>query len=659
MYVNSNSMKSKTILFFSFFLISSTSTFAYFTAIPTFKSCGLYIPYDSEVECRIFFKKQTESEWKNTYPPIYDQQSKEFRVSIVKLSENTFYDIKIEMLIAHVIDTVFTGSFKTWKSEVSIQKTIDIEQFKENSYYFINNVVGTEDGWIKIKSNSEINLENTSNVYAIGFSNCKYVILEGIKLSGGYKHGILIPESNSEIRIINCDISRWGRIPIIQNECGEYLDVKGERINNDAGIRIENSGNIVVERCYIHDPRGNANPWSGVVEMGPFAGSIYEYVHPGGPNAIYVKQSTGGIVIKNNDLIGAQLNRYNDVIETAKNGAEEGGFNKDSDIYGNMLAFCQDDAVELDGGQCNVRFFNNRMEQAYDGISTAPNMKGPSYIFNNIIFNLGSSNGVESTGVKNGGGIENTKGRQFLFHNTFVTTKNTVNGVGFGSGEKREMYMMTTRNNIFVSQSKISTSSKKGSGMSISDMHKSEHNDFDYDMIGNTTSNNGVGAIFAKAGSESHGVFSLPSFTNKENAVFTLLSNDAGIDKGIQLPNFYNSNNFSAPDMGAFEYNTASSLIPIRPLNIVSDKYFVKLKIGVPVTINLTIGELEQNTEIQICKSLDMDWLSVVPDKYTISSNSNIKLTLTATRSKEYRQLGILLVRISNGLSVPISLSAN
>lgn len=240
MYVNSNSMKSKTILFFSFFLISSTSTFAYFTAIPTFKSCGLYIPYDSEVECRIFFKKQTESEWKNTYPPIYDQQSKEFRVSIVKLSENTFYDIKIEMLIAHVIDTVFTGSFKTWKSEVSIQKTIDIEQFKENSYYFINNVVGTEDGWIKIKSNSEINLENTSNVYAIGFSNCKYVILEGIKLSGGYKHGILIPESNSEIRIINCDISRWGRIPIIQNECGEYLDVKGERINNDAGIRIEN-----------------------------------------------------------------------------------------------------------------------------------------------------------------------------------------------------------------------------------------------------------------------------------------------------------------------------------------------------------------------------------------------------------------------------------
>ncbi|MDD4490537.1 MAG: hypothetical protein PHD30_08580, partial [Paludibacter sp.] len=114
-----------------------------------------------------------------------------------------------------------------------------------------------------------------------------------------------------------------------------------------------------------------------------------------------------------------------------------------------------------------------------------------------------------------------------------------------------------------------------------------------------------------------------------------------------------------APDMGAFEYNTASSLIPIRPLNIVSDKYFVKLKIGVPVTINLTIGELEQSTEIQICKSLDMDWLSIVPDKYTISSNSNIKLTLTATRSKEYRQLGILLVRISNGLSVPISLSAN
>lgn len=49
-------------------------------------------------------------------------------------------------------------------------------------------------------------------------------------------------------------------------------------------------------------------------------------------------------------------------------------------MYENYLAFSQDDGLEMDGGQCNIRLYNNCIEQARVGISTAPNIKGPSYL---------------------------------------------------------------------------------------------------------------------------------------------------------------------------------------------------------------------------------------------------------------------------------------
>lgn len=45
-------------------------------------------------------------------------------------------------------------------------------------------------------------------------------------------------------------------------------------------------------------------------------------------------------------------------------------------------------------------YFDNRMEQTYCGISTAPNRKGPSYIFNNVIWNQGNSMGFVGNAIK-------------------------------------------------------------------------------------------------------------------------------------------------------------------------------------------------------------------------------------------------------------------
>lgn len=95
------------------------------------------------------------------------------------------------------------------------------------------------------------------------------------------------------------------------------------------------------------------------------------------------------------------FHRYDDVIGGGSNGSPEGGFNRDADIYGNFFINANDDAIELDGGQSNVRLYNNRMTMTYCGVSAAPCIVGPSYIFRNVFHDGGDSEFSHSVMLKN------------------------------------------------------------------------------------------------------------------------------------------------------------------------------------------------------------------------------------------------------------------
>ncbi len=68
---------------------------------------------------------------------------------------------------------------------------------------------------------------------------------------------------------------------------------------------------------------------------------------------------------------------WNDAIESIANGEVSGGPYRDTDIYGNVLAFSNDDGTELDGGQISVRYWHNWIDRARCGISCVPNLSGP------------------------------------------------------------------------------------------------------------------------------------------------------------------------------------------------------------------------------------------------------------------------------------------
>jgi hypothetical protein len=646
-----------------FSIICSISSYANLVVKPTFESCSLYLSYsvggNETVECKVFYKSKTDNDWLPAYEPIYDDTRKEFRGSLVRLQENTAYKVKAELYFNGVMMKDFVEDFKTWDSCPPITKTLNISTFKNknNNSYTINKISGTSDGYIKIVGDVKVDALSTTQDYAIMVSDSKYVILEGITVIGGNKHGIFVAGTSSDVRIINCDISKWGRMSSMQNINGVYVDPVDNKtkINNDAGIKIDKSQNIVVERCYIHDSKAKTNPWEGVIQEGQYKGKSFSNTHPEGANGIHVNQTLGGIVLRYNDIIGSQTHRYNDPVEASQNGNVNGGFNKDADIYGNVMAFGQDDGIELDGGQCNIRLFNNRFEQTFCGVSTAPNMKGPSYIFNNIIWNLGDSESSEGVAVKNGGGDTHSIGRQFFFNNTMFVTKNGMSGVGYGSSKNRAMFHATTRNNIFISRRKpVVSFLKGGDGLSISDREETNTNDFDYDVIGNTKTEGYKGKVYAVLGSEAHGVYGLPEFENWEKGLFTLkLSDKIALDNGIVIPNFTQKYHGKAPDMGALELYSYS-LFPIRPLDIVADRYYIKLKSGKMERITLFVGKMESESRFTIHKSEDMSWLTVSADTDVIKPDTKIELSLSAVKTTG-KQIGMMIVRLTNGLSVPIT----
>lgn len=644
-----------------------THSYAALDLKPTFESCSVYLPYENKVDCRVSYKKASESTWHSAYTPIYDIGKKEFRVSLVRLSENTDYQVKAELSSGGNKLSEFTGSFTTWSTDVPISRTEDISKYKSGNVYVIDNAKGTSSGWVKITSDKVLqtnyNDVNEEDVVVM-VTNCQYVILEGLTIQGGRRHGICILTSCNNLRVVNCDISKWGRPVVNQTDGGQFLDKDGKEINHDAGIYLQKTLNLVIERCYIHDSKSRTNAWSGTVELGTYKGQKFSSAHPQGPNAIFLEQAKGGTVLRYNDLVGSQTHRYNDPVETADNSYWDGGFNKDADIYGNMIGFGQDDGIELDGGQNNVRTFGNRFEQTYCGISTAPNRQGPSYIFNNVVWNLGDSRPSTNVSVKNGGGdmvneaLGQYPGRNFFFNNTFIAPKNGITGVGYGDGSQREMYHAMTRNNILISKtSPVNPSDDNGTGLCISDQHKTADSDYDYDMLGNTTNINGTGAIWAREGSEIHGIYALPKFVDEVHGVLTLSTGDTTIDKGINIPNFSEQFQNVAPDLGAFELG-ASSLFPQRPLNISSDKYYVTLDTEHPVeTVTLKVGEIAANTNFNIRKDEEMSWLTATTNASQLTSNSTIILTLTAGKTNG-KQSGMMFFRLPNGFSVPITVVA-
>ena len=372
--------------------------------VPGFQVCGVYLNHCQaadypEISGRLFFRQKGHAEWRQALPPVFVRHERSLRGSLLQLKEATAYELKLSVDDCGKKEEFIRG-FHTKSSSVPIAKTIVLQP--NNARSVLQPESGTAVGYVRYTAPPGFVLNPGKKAdAAVLFDGVSYVILDGVKIRGGLNNGLTVRNSH-HIRIVNCDIAGYGRTGKFRPDLDGKYYVNGQPIWLDSGIYIVGSDNIVVERNYIHDPDACGNSWF--------------YSHPATPEGIAVCDSSS-VALRYNDIIGSDLKRWNDGIAGDGNFLPDGGLKRDAEVCGNYIAFGNDDGAELEGGQMNTRFFHNRIEGFYCGVSLANCLRGPSYVFQNEFINPGDQYDLGGIGIKMISGISSLWGPVFLLEN--------------------------------------------------------------------------------------------------------------------------------------------------------------------------------------------------------------------------------------------------
>lgn len=584
-----------------------------FCAVPLFNACSVYFT-STRLDALHMRYRQKGGDWQRAFPPSYFQEDNMYRGSIVNLEEGSSYELELADGAGKVLART---DFTTWRSDVPVARTVMLDDSNFNGHLTITDA-GSPDGWIRYTAREGFVLRNNRQGSLINLRKAKYVILEGLTLRGGLKDAIAV-EKCEQVRIINCDIAGWGRIGTQRFDLdGKFYTDTGEAINWDTGIRISRSLGTVVERCYIHDPISTANSWY--------------CSHPAGPQAVGIDkpQST---VLRYNDFVGSDLHRWNDAVEGAGNFDVDGGFNRDADIYGDFHCFANDDAIEIDGGQTNVRVFRNKFEGGLCGVSIQGCMSSPSYVFQNLLVNMGDERGIGGQTIKTSSYANGPSAVSFIFNNTCYGDSSDLNVPG--------NLRIVARNNIFAGKSAI-----RGRA-------RSPHSESDYNLLSTEDTV-----------AEPHGILGAPNFTDPAAGLFEPLATSRAIGQGTIIDNFAPASD-GGIDMGAIP-SGSGMVLPERPIPVYLDRYQLRfsadeVRATSSQSVVATVKGDKFASAYRIAKNDAFDWFTVTPEQGVLKSGQTVRFAVSVipdrmkTRSV-YR--GAFLVRLANGYSRPVTVYA-
>jgi hypothetical protein len=376
-----------------------------------------------------------------------------------------------------------------------------------------------------------------------------YVILRGLELKNAGIHGVLIKEGVQNVVIEDSHISGWGRLGGAR--------VWGVTSGMDSGIFADNdAGHLVIQRNLIENPRSGSNDW--------------ESGHPSGPQGISLRDSRGGNIIRYNTIRSTDDHGFNDGIGGSSNYSFKGSPNRDSDIYGNVVSHCWDDAIESEGANANVRIWSNYIHHTFVHIATASTSMGPLYIFRNVFGESRVSHQDPSGGMMiktgmnymtiNGERVSTGLGYRFIFHNTALQPSG-----GLDVFSSHELHNAVTRNNIFYSR-----------GRTYPEDRGAPANDFKHDLKGGYLGGGMIRTMWLP--SERLEWFLAPTMNriewgrvestrNGRTVAITdpmVQARNPALDAGVALPGFNDDYAGSAPDIGAFENGPRAAALRTR-----------------------------------------------------------------------------------------------
>ena len=317
-----------------------------------------------------------------------------------------------------------------------------------------------------------------------------------------------------------------------------HIVIRRNRIHNmQLGIYInwrgsEDQGNDTrIEFNEIYDPRVNEFPWLAV------KGSSME------GTGIVLRGHIGAIV-RGNTI----HNFFNGIYTGSSAALENPAVAFDADIYDNHIYEISDDALEPEGTAVNHRFRDNIIEKSFVGVSLAPITQGPTWVLRNLITNYTSRSLKWAL---------NPDGVVFVYHNTSWTNAVNVNGMDLITPVRNSVL----RNNIF--QSTGYAFAEVPTGSVANDWNNNNwyttrgasgpH--FKWENVNYST----IAQLCASTGLECSGHENAPGFMDPGAGDFRLLPSSPNIDRGVFIPGINDGFYGNAPDLGAYEVDTANA----------------------------------------------------------------------------------------------------
>ncbi len=320
--------------------------------------------------------------------------------------------------------------------------------------------------------------------------------------------------------------------------------------NNGIGIKYD-SDQITIQNCEFYDD-SDMWDWDAMKAAGDIESTCISFYDP-----VYGR----GHIIRNN------------VIHDCMDGMSPGSFyhnpsTQEMDIYDNLIYNSGDDGISADGYVSNVRIWNNTIHDVLTGISFAPIEKGPAYAIRNLVYNTGYGNSDYSgLSFKFNSGYD-PSGTMYLFHNTSDAVLPNVDGIEFKiPGDWELVY---SRNNAFTGNdfafSFIETGGNRELDMDFDNLYTTDSDKFAYWYDSQSNYYPTLAAFQTATNLELNGICETPLFTSPATGDYTLQSTSNLINAGVYIPGINDDFVGSAPDIGAFEYQSSLSVAYFSPL---------------------------------------------------------------------------------------------
>ena len=571
---------------------------------PTFESCGVYFRTTQLRSCTITYREVGTENWLPAFEPVFDRNYDAcYRSSIVDLRENTGYEVKAEGNGREPV----TGTFHTWADEVPVAKEIILSP-SEVAGGLVITAKGSPDGYICYTAEPGVIIDaGADKNESLLLDGAEYVLVRNLVIRGGRNSAVRL-QNCRYVRLVNCEISEWcdAKNWQLDRGSGRMRNAQGHALWNKNGISIDRGFGQVIERCFIYDPALTANAW--------------RYGHPDGPQGI-AAWKPASTVIRYNDICGSDLRWWNDGIAGSGNFDLDGGLNRDADVYGNYIAFANDDAIELDGGQQNVRCFRNYFENCFMGISVQGSMTGPAYVFENLVVNLADEFGERASAFKTADLWNGFYTAAFFYHNTAANPGGTLN--------LPENMQMVARNNI------------------LRQIKSPLRHFLNWDHSHNL--------VEVEAGPKD--LLWKPAFLSPENGNFALCQDSPGLGAGTPIPGLNNT----PPDIGV----PHGMLLPLRPFALQLPErrqvHFTVRNGEASAMQTVPVHATDTPVSFTVRKSADASWFEVEPLNATLQPSESVVLNVRikpALMNKQVYYRGTFFLRSAEGWSRPVSVTA-